>query len=469
MYQGTDILSQVYFTVPSYNISLPNILSKTALLERTPNRSDKLLTTEVYVTRVSAPVFTSFQATTAKSILAEAKTSRRLLSSSNSSASVVTSIYQTEENIISSSPILSMQSPSRMINDSASKGSVKDASDKLTITQHLSATTTSIKDASSSTPFIMSSGVSRTSVLVLTTQKPSKGVSVNMHDRSSTHASIIKVPSHSTDRNLSFAAELSSTRDTKQQQTSSVLVFTTSSQVIKATELPFGSVRTNTLPGNSIRTSFSTTKETLDSIRTQSSPSQETPPFTGRITSSIGLDRTKTFGTAATALVATVGHSTGPPPVSPKQFDVSMVLKMTWTSHYEYSYTPEFQALASKIKAHITTVLITLDGFLSLNVLRFWKGSVGVELVVFVKNSTEVSEDIVERTLIEANNSGVLDLPLTNIQVQEREATTTTTLATTLSTKDDKSIERWIIILIVSGILVFFMSLIICSLLVSNL
>lgn len=155
--------------------------------------------------------------------------------------------------------------------------------------------------------------------------------------------------------------------------------------------------------------------------------------------------------------------------MSPKQFDVSMVLKMTWTSHYEYSYTPEFQALASKIKAHVTTVLITLDGFLSLNVLRFWKGSVGVDLVVFVKNSTEVSEDIVERTLIEANNSAVLDLPLTNIQVQERETTTIATLATTLSTKDDKSIERWIIILIVSGILVFFMSLIICSLLVSNL
>jgi len=49
-------------------------------------------------------------------------------------------------------------------------------------------------------------------------------------------------------------------------------------------------------------------------------------------------------------------------------------------------------------------------------------------------------------------------LPLTSIQVQERE--------TTQSTKEDKSIERWIIILIVAGILVFLMSLIICSLLV---
>ena len=143
---------------------------------------------------------------------------------------------------------------------------------------------------------------------------------------------------------------------------------------------------------------------------------------------------------------------------------------MTWKSHYEFSYTPEFQAVASKIKTEVTTVLITLDGFLSLNVLRFWKGSVGVDLVVFVKKSAEVSEDILERTFIDANNSGALDLPLTNIQVQEREMpTSATTLATTLSTKEDKSIERWIIILIVAGILVFFMSLIICSLLVSKL
>lgn len=155
--------------------------------------------------------------------------------------------------------------------------------------------------------------------------------------------------------------------------------------------------------------------------------------------------------------------------MSPKQFDVTMVLQMTWESHYEYSYTPEFQALASKVKTQVTAVLITLDGFLSLNVLRFWKSSVGVDLVVFMKKSTEASENTVERTLVEANNRGVLDLPLTSIQVQERETTTRTTLPATQSTNEDKSIERWIIILIVAGILVFLMSLIICSLLVSKL
>lgn len=140
---------------------------------------------------------------------------------------------------------------------------------------------------------------------------------------------------------------------------------------------------------------------------------------------------------------------------------------MTWKPNYEFSYTLEFQALASKIKTLVTAVLKTVDGFLSLIVLRFWKGSVGVDFVVFVNKNAEVSENTLEGTIIGANSTGVLDLPLTSIQVQERE--TTTIPSSTQSTNEDKSIERWVIILIVAGILVFLMLLIISCLLVSEL
>lgn len=705
IYHATDVFSEVYVTVTS-NIttavsSLPNILNKTSVLEIIPS-SDMLLTTdvssEVHATRVSTSIITSFQTFTPESILAESKSSRKLFSSSNASGNIVASIYQTEKEITSGSPTLSMESRSRLIKDSVSESSVEDASKKLPSTQHISATRTSafsssiqeatvrintskirtvgsnldssldtfapgsisiikstmfqtsdavspypftpllteslfsveasntstslatstagsgsrvqsqtLAHASSSLPFIVSSGVSETSVP--TTQKPSQIVSVTMQDKSSTHPSVITVPSPSTDRNLSSAAGLPSTSNTKQQPTSRVLssaltslvdtlpwktstiqntddnskaspnetfsranvslysthhslqlvstsmtkeimfsnsslnthqlsttalphstrlltskavnltqgftsvpssmhskpagyvthtraisttltsssassrdgeitevntvessVFATSSHAIITTEQPFGSVSTNTIPGYSIWTSFSKTKGTLDSIQTQSSiPSQETPPFTSRTTSSIDPDTTKKFGTATITLVATVSVSkqTEPPPVSPKQFDVSMVLQMTWESHYEHSYTPEFQALASKVKTQLTTVLKTLDGFLSVLVLRFWKSSVGVDFVVFVEKSAQVSENTVERRLIEANNTGVLDLPLTSIQVQEGE--TSTTQAATQPTNEDKSIERWLIILIVAGILVFLMSLIICCLAVSKL
>lgn len=701
IYHATDVFSEVYVTVTS-NIttavsSLPNILNKTSVLEIIPS-SDMLLTTdvssEVHATRVSTSIITSFQTFTPESILAEPKTSRKLFSSSNASGNIVASIYQTEKEITSGSPTLSMESRSRLIKDSVGESSVEDASKKLPSTQHISATSSiqeatvrintskirtvgsnldssldtftpgsisiikstmfqtsdgvspypftpslteslfsvkasntstsfatstagsgsrvhsqTLAHASSSLSFIVSSGVSETSVL--TTQKPSQIVSVTMQDKSSTHPSVITVPSPSTDRNLSSAAGLPSTSNTKQQPTSRVLssaltslvdtlpwktstiqntddnskaspnetfsranvslysthhslqlvstsmtkeimfsnsslnthqlsttalpqstrlltskavnltqgftsvpssmhskpagyvthtraisttltsssassrdgeitevntvessVFATSSHAIITTEQPFGSVSTNTIPGYSIWTSFSKTKGTLDSIQTQSSiPSQEIPPFTSRTTSSIGPDTTKKFGTATIALVATVSVSkqTEPPPVSPKQFDVTMILQMTWESHYEYSYTPEFQALASKVKTQLTTVLKTLDGFLSVLVLRFWKSSVGVDFVVFVEKSAQVSENTVERRLIEANNTGVLDLPLTSIQVQEGETSTTTTLLATQPTNEDKSIERWLIILIVAGILVFLMSLIICSLAVSKL
>ena len=705
IYQTTDVLSQVNVTLPSSsNItttgsSLPDILNKTSVLEVIPSSYVPLTTdvfSKVHATTMNTSVITSFQTFTPKSILAEAKTSRKLFPSSNALGNILTSIYQTEK-ITSGSPTLSMGSPSRVIKDSASESSVKDASKKLTRIQHLSATRTPafsslIKDATvrintsnirtvrsnfdssldtfasgtisiikstmlqtshgvstspftpsltdesffsvkasnastllstsgsgnrlqsptlaysySSLPrFIVSTGASETSVLVLTTQKPSKGVSVTMQDKSSTIASVITVSSPSTEENFSSASGLPLTSNTKQQRTYSVLsssltspvgtlpwktstvqntyvyvdskasrnqtlsrakvslysshsslqlvstseimlsnslrtthqlsttalpqsthvltsksvnltqgltfapssklvgyvsqtratsttltktsassrdgditevntvessALATSSHAIKPTVLPFESVSTNTLPVNSIWTSFSKTKETLDSIQTQSSPSQETSPFTKRTTSSIGPDTTKTFETATTALEATVSVSTqtGPPPVSPKQFDVSMVLQMIWESHYEYSYTPEFQALASKIKTQVTTVLITLDGFLSLNVIRFWKSSVGVDFVVFLKKGAEVSEDTIERTVIEANDTGVLDLPLTSIQVQERETTITTTLPATQSTNEDRSIERWVIILIVAGILVFLMTLIICCLVVSKL
>lgn len=453
--------------------------------------------------------------------------------------------------------------------------------------------------SSSSLPFSVSPGVS-----VLTTQKPPRVVSVTMQDKSSTHASIITVPSPSTDGTLSSATGLLSISNIKEQRPSSVLsstlstltdtlpwktstpqityddskgsttetfsranaslysihsslrlvstsgttksmvsnsslntnqlsttallhsthvftsksvnrtqglrltsvpsslrsrpvgyvtrtrdttsasaslrnnitdeitvessVFAASSHATIPTEQPFGSVSTNTLSSSPIWTS-SKTKETLDSIQIQSSPSQETSSFTSRTSPNISPDTTEHFATATTALVATVGVPTPTelPTASPKQFDVSIVLRMTWKPNYEFSYTLEFQVLASKIKTLVTAVLKIIDGFLSLIVLRFWKGSVGVDFVVFVNKNAEVSENTLEGTIIEANNTGALDLPLTSIQVQERE--TTTIPPSTQSTNKDKSIERWVIILIVAGILVFLMLLIISCLLVSEL
>ena len=248
-------------------------------------------------------------------------------------------------------------------------------------------------------------------------------------------------------------------------------VFETSSPAIRSTtDRSFGSISTSAFHSYSSLTLASKSKVTLDIIPTQTSISPHvTLPFIGTI-SSISLDTTEAFKTPTITPVTTVSvliQSAVPPPESPNQFEGRMVLQMTWLPQYEFSYTPEFQALQTTITGKLTTALQTLDGFLSVQVLRLWQSSVGVDFIVFARKTAQVNETVVENQLIEANNTGVLDLPLTSVQVKERETTTAPSLPTTSSTNEDKSIERWVIVLIVAAILVFLLVLIICVLVVS--
>ncbi|KAJ7351767.1 hypothetical protein OS493_035709 [Desmophyllum pertusum] len=232
-------------------------------------------------------------------------------------------------------------------------------------------------------------------------------------------------------------------------------IFVTTSHLIKS---PYSHMDHWSLP--------SKTKGTLDNIQTQASITSHVVLPSASRTSSIALATTKTFRNATPAPVTSFSVSTQTAllPESPKQFDGRMILQMPWQPEYQYSYTPEYQALASTITRQLTKVLQTLEGFLSVQVIRLWKSSVGVDFIVLVRKSAQVSEKSVERTIIEANNTGVLDLPLTSLQVQEKES-----LPTYHPTHEDKSIETWKIILIVAGILVFLMLLIICILVVSKL
>ena len=143
-----------------------------------------------------------------------------------------------------------------------------------------------------------------------------------------------------------------------------------------------------------------------------------------------------------------------------------MVLQMPWNPRYQITFSPEFQALASQITNELTKAFKTLEGFISVQVLRLWKSSVGVDFVVLVRRSVQVNESTVEGTLIEANSTGGLNLPMTSLQVKQREVTTTT--SPSAPTSESNSLERWEIILIVSGILVVLLLLIICILTVSG-
>lgn len=197
----------------------------------------------------------------------------------------------------------------------------------------------------------------------------------------------------------------------------------------------------------------------MDRTKTQTSSSSEVALTR---TASVSIVTTKTFRATVSVSVQTAV----PRPDSLKQLEGRMVLKMTWLPQYEYSYTPKYQALTSKIKRKLTTVLETLDGFLSLQVLRLFQSSVGVVFIVFASENAQVNASVVEEKLIAANNTGTLDLPLTSVQVKQVEITTPSP-PTTASKDEDESIERWVIILIVAAILVSLLVLIICILVVS--
>ena len=199
---------------------------------------------------------------------------------------------------------------------------------------------------------------------------------------------------------------------------------------------------------------------------TQSSTELLVPTSSGKISSTI-LDMSKSFATSSHPISSSVSvlFQTGPPPEDPKQFEGTMVLKMPWNLRYLKTYTPEYQALASTIKREISKAFTNLEGFLSVQVLRFWESSVGVDFLVFVQKNANIDENTVEMMLTEANNTGVLNIPITSLQVNERRATTTASVPSPVSSK---SLEQWALVLIVAGISVFLLLLIICILAVSK-
>ena len=199
---------------------------------------------------------------------------------------------------------------------------------------------------------------------------------------------------------------------------------------------------------------------------TQSSTELLVPTSSCKISSTI-LDMSKSFTKSSHPISSSVSvlFQTGPPPEDPKQFEGTMVLQMPWNLRYLKTYTPEYQALASTIKREISKAFTNLEGFLSVQVLRFWESSVGVDFLVFVRKNANIDENAVERMLTEANNTGVLNIPITSLQVNERRATTTASVPTPVSSE---SPEQWALVLIVAGILVFLLLLIICILAVSK-
>ena len=175
---------------------------------------------------------------------------------------------------------------------------------------------------------------------------------------------------------------------------------------------------------------------------------------------SISLD-TKSSTMLLSSTSASTHVVTRPPSSDPIKFQGTLVLQMPWNPHYQSPISPEFRVLANKVEMELTKAFRSLEDFLSVQVQRLWKGSVGVDFLLLMRQSSQVDQCTIQRTLINANSTERLDLPLTFLQITEIEASTTT------SNSDNKSLARWEIILIVSAILVSLLLLILCVMAVS--
>ena len=410
----------------------------------TPLGTPQLTTTEKYSSKQSSKSISAVQ--------------QKRASTSQNVPLTETSVYPSPSSMLVSAFNRStlIQKPSMSHRPSSSLFLPKDSTTQtVVITSQITAV-----DKITSSSYLASTSISKVS------QKQSVPLSATYSSKHGGSASFIHEPSKRTSPALTSVTTL---KLELSEMNSEVSRFSaTSLHPIESTK-SLESVISLIFPGHSSLTfSPKTTVLTLENTRTQVSSETQTALKVTTKSSQIFINKT-TVGAAIPVLVSSSSASTQtkPPPEIPSQFEGRMILGMPWQPHYEYP--PGSQTLKTTIKDKLTNALKDLEGFISVQVLRLWESSVGVDFIVYVNKQATVNESLIERTLVKANSTGVLDLPLKSLQVKEKDAPTTQNLPTTSPTTQEKSIERWVIIIIIASIVVFFLLIIICILVVSTL
>ena len=410
----------------------------------TPLGTPQLTTTEKYSSKQSSKTISTVQ--------------QKRASTRQNVSLIKTSVYPSPSSMLVSAFNKStlIQKPSMSHRPSSSLFLPKDSTTQtVVITSQIT-----VVDKITSSSYLASTSLSKVS------QKQSVPLSSTYSSKHGGSASSIHEPSKRTGPALT---SVTSSKLELSEMNSEVSRFSaTSLQPIESTK-SLESVISLIFPGHSSLTfSPTTTVLTLENTRTQASSETQTALKVTTKSSQIFINTT-TVGAAIPVLVSSSSASTQtkPPPEIPSQFEGRMILGMPWQPHYEYP--PGSQTLKTTIKDKLTNALKDLEGFISVQVLRLWESSVGVDFIVYVNKQATVNESLIERTLVKANSTGVLDLPLKSLQVKEKDAPTTQNLPTTSPTTQEKSIERWVIIIIIASIVVFLLLLIICILVVSTL
>ena len=142
-----------------------------------------------------------------------------------------------------------------------------------------------------------------------------------------------------------------------------------------------------------------------------------------------------------------------------KVFTVIASISREWNEKFAIPCTTEYKQLKKKIEDALKKELTTLERFIEVSIIRFFKGSIRFEFRVYFEQSSPVNEDSLS-TKIQNTDAGELgDIEV--IQVENDKERT--------KASQDKSkpfLELWLIIVIAAGGVILIYNIIIIVLMV---
>ena len=135
-----------------------------------------------------------------------------------------------------------------------------------------------------------------------------------------------------------------------------------------------------------------------------------------------------------------------------------------WNNDYFNSSTIKYKQLHGDLVDHLTAVLKKSykDNFIDVEVKNFKRGSIIFDFIVYLKATTTVSEDTLAEVIEQGDGSSKFTVSVVSVkQVAGPKPTTSPT------DKPETGLEKWIIVLIATGIVIVILVIALLAVVVS--
>ena len=151
-----------------------------------------------------------------------------------------------------------------------------------------------------------------------------------------------------------------------------------------------------------------------------------------------------------------------------KKFEGSGKVDKQWESDYTDSSSEKYKRFSSELENYLTEILNKAYGedFLGVEVNNFKSGSVIFDFTVYLKSTANVSADALKEVI--QKGDGGSNFTITGVSVQQVLGPTPSTPCACPTEKPEPTLEKWIIVLIVTGTVIIILLIILLILVVSN-